>query len=298
MKKIFLLVTLILTTGAMLGQNLKPYQVSNPVEGNILVIKQNIEEALVSKGFEILGGYEVETKGVSYIIILTHPLIIEAIQKTGGLTAMATGMKISLTQNFEEIDIAFTHPEYWGNAYFQNKYPDIQSNIETVFIELEKALRDCCIDSFTPFGSKEGLSEKELRHYHYMFGMEYFEDIVELAEITSFSEATTKIENNLKQQTDSKLIYSKEIPGKDLKIYGIQLRGEKGEGHFLPIIDTEFPKHVSFLPYEILVTDKNVVMLHGRYRIALSFPDLTMTTFSKIMSTPGDIETQMQAIVK
>jgi hypothetical protein len=38
-------------------------------------------------------------------------------------------------------------------------------------------------------------------------------------------------------------------------------------------------------------------MLHGRFRIALSFPDLTMGTFSKIMSTPGDIEEAMRQIL-
>jgi hypothetical protein len=39
-------------------------------------------------------------------------------------------------------------------------------------------------------------------------------------------------------------------------------------------------------------------MLHGRYRIALSFPDLTMGTFSKIMSTPGDIEDLLKQLVE
>jgi hypothetical protein len=37
------------------------------------------------------------------------------------------------------------------------------------------------------------------------------------------------------------------------------------------------------------VLDDRVVSLHGKYRIALSFPDLGMGRFMKIMSTPGDI---------
>jgi hypothetical protein len=40
-----------------------------------------------------------------------------------------------------------------------------------------------------------------------------------------------------------------------------------------------------------------VHMLHGRYRIALSFPDLTMGTFGKIMSTPGNIEELLEQVV-
>ena len=66
----------------------------------------------------------------------------------------------------------------------------------------------------------------------------------------------------------------------------------------MPIIDIGTPKHTAFLPYEVLVVGKKVHMLHGRYRIALSFPDLTMGTFSKIMSTPGDIEELLEQLVK
>ena len=94
------------------------------------------------------------------------------------------------------------------------------------------------------------------------------------------------------------LVYSIEIPDKRLKLYGVGLSGELGESHFLPIIDMNTPKHTAFLPYEILVIDNEVVMLHGRYRIALSFPDLTMMTFGKIMSTPGDIEDYMQSLTE
>ena len=57
----------------------------------------------------------------------------------------------------------------------------------------------------------------------------------------------------------------------------------------MPIIDFAQQKHVTFLPYELLVVGKEVRMLHGLFRIALSFPDLTMGTFTKIMSTPEEI---------
>ena len=66
--------------------------------------------------------------------------------------------------------------------------------------------------------------------------------------------------------------------------------GENGEGKFMPKIDLGTPKHTAFLPYEFLVVDNKVHMLHGRYRIALSFPDLSLGTFMKIVSTPGDIK--------
>ena len=39
-------------------------------------------------------------------------------------------------------------------------------------------------------------------------------------------------------------------------------------------------------------------MLHGRFRFALYWPELTMSTFTKIMSSPGDVEDFMEAITE
>jgi len=39
-------------------------------------------------------------------------------------------------------------------------------------------------------------------------------------------------------------------------------------------------------------------MLHAKYRIAISFPDLSMGQFMKIFSTPGDIEDIMKSLTK
>ncbi len=86
------------------------------------------------------------------------------------------------------------------------------------------------------------------------------------------------------QRSDVTKVYSIELPGKELKLYGFALGGEKGESHFLP--------------YEFLVMGNEVHMLHGRFRIALSFPDLNMGTFTKIMSSPGDIKDLLESVVE
>ena len=41
-----------------------------------------------------------------------------------------------------------------------------------------------------------------------------------------------------------------------------------------------------------------ISMLHGRYRFALHWPELTMGTFTKIMSSPGDVEDAMKTLVE
>ena len=106
------------------------------------------------------------------------------------------------------------------------------------------------------------------------------------------------IEKNLQSSETCSKVFVRDLPGKEVKLYGIALKGETGEGQFVPIIDIAQQKHVTFLPYELLVVGKEVRMLHGRFRIALSFPDLTMGTFTKIMSTTGEIEDLLSSLTK
>ncbi len=68
---------------------------------------------------------------------------------------------------------------------------------------------------------------------------------------------------------------------------------EDGESYFLPKIGMD---HVAAMPYEIILQGKEATILHGKYRIALHWPDLTMGTFMKIMSTPGDIEDTLKGL--
>ncbi|MBK7409999.1 MAG: hypothetical protein IPJ40_19290 [Saprospirales bacterium] len=129
--------------------------------------------------------------------------------------------------------------------------------------------------------------------------MPYFDDTEKLATFDSHQAALDKVEANIKKGVPNvSMVYKVKVPGQDLTLYGFALSGNSGEGKFLPIIDIGTPKHTTFLPYEVLVMGKEVHMLHGRYRIALSFPDLTMGTFTKIMSTPGDIEDLLAQLVK
>ena len=92
------------------------------------------------------------------------------------------------------------------------------------------------------------------------------------------------------------IVYSVKFPDQKMALYGTAIKGEEGEKNFLPKIDFNEPRHVPFLPYEMLVLDGKVISLHGKYRIALSFPDLTMGTFMKIMSTPGDIADAQKSV--
>ena len=54
-------------------------------------------------------------------------------------------------------------------------------------------------------------------------------------------------------------------------------------------IDFKDPKSAAHLPYEILVSDAKVFAQSARFRIAASFPDLSLmgeNSFMKIMESP------------
>ena len=64
----------------------------------------------------------------------------------------------------------------------------------------------------------------------------------------------------------------------------------------MKVTDTAELKHTAHLPYELIVSEGNVQMLHGKFRIAVDFPDLTMGTFMKISGAPDGIEEKLRLI--
>ncbi|NNJ55608.1 MAG: hypothetical protein HKP14_05730, partial [Bacteroidia bacterium] len=232
-----------------------------------------------------------------WVIAITSTDLDKAVQKTGGLTGFGSVLRIAFTREQNKTIVSYTNPSYWGNAYFRNKYSQVSSNYAAFHSKLKKAFAGVGTYSGTGFGSKNGLTSSKLQSYQYMYGMPDFDDTELLKSFTSHSEAVAHINAKLKAGVPHvRLVYKHKVPGKNLTLYGLALSGGTGESHFLPTIDIGKPKHTAFLPYEILVKNNEVHMLHGRFRIALSFPDLTMSTFMKIMSTPGDIETLMKSV--
>ncbi|HQQ13389.1 MAG TPA: hypothetical protein PK855_09505 [Bacteroidales bacterium] len=301
MKTIYsLFLVLILTVGSAMAQSLfKPYILGFETTGPVAEIKSKIEAGLLQQGLKLLGQYQPGDDMSRWIFVIGSSELEAAVQKTGGLSAFASAMKIGITSEGGKTLVSYTNPFYWANAYFQKDYSKVTAHITAFNKQIEGVMKASGTFAGTPFGSENGISGQDLQRYHYMMGMPYFEDTVELGSFESFTAAVAKIDASAKKGTPGvKLVYKVSVPGKELCLYGFALGGPNGEAKFLPIIDKGNPKHTAFLPYEVLVVGKEVHMLHGRYRIALSFPDLTMGTFSKIMSTPGDIEDMLEQLVK
>ncbi len=294
---IALVLALMLTSGS--NKKLKPYILGAQSSKDIATTETIVKQQIKAQGLVIVGSYTPAADANRRVVCFTSPELKKAAAQIGGLTGFAAALRIGITKEGGVVNVSYTNPFYWGNAYYRDDYPKVEKYYITVYNKLIRAMKLCGTYKGQFFGSEEGVEIDDLREYQYMFGMPEFDDVVELKTFSSYQEAVAKVEANLKKSSpDYKKVYAVEIPGKNLKVYGIALTGAEGEKEFMPIIDISKPKHTAFLPYEILVKGKEVVMLHGRFRIALSFPDLTMGTFSKIMSTPGNIEDVMEKIVE
>jgi hypothetical protein len=299
MKKILVLLFIISIPYFLIGQTYQPYTIGIKTDKKIVQLIKPVESALAKHMLTVVGQYMPADDSLRWIMVVTHTELLGAAELVGGLTGFAATLRVAITQEEGETIISYTTPEYWGRAYYQDSFSRVSKKYEKVERAFKDAMKNLGVFDGTGFGSKKGLDAKDLSKYHYMMGMPYFDDTEELASFEKQSDAVKKIDTNLKEGVPNVTqVYKIDIPNRKMTLYGFKLSGPEGESEFLPIIDIDTPKHTAFLPYEVLVVDGEVHMLKGRYRIAIAFPDLSMGTFTKIMSTPGEIEDMLEEIVK
>jgi hypothetical protein len=298
MKKLSIVLMLLMPLQLAFSQGLKPYVLALESTESVVEIKAKIVANLQKNDIEVVGQYQPAADENRWVIVFTCKELKEAVKQIGGLTGFAATLRIGITREGDKTNVTYTAPGYWGNAYFQDEFENVADRYLRFKKRLEKAMAASGTFIGADFGSQKGIELKNLRKYHYMFGMPNFDDTKELREFMSYQAAIDKIDASIKAGVPNvEMVYKLDIPGSDLTLYGFALSGEDGEEKFLPIIDIGDPKHTAFLPYEVLVMGNEVHMLHGRFRIAVAFPDLTMGTFTKIMSTPGNIQDLLEQLV-
>jgi len=278
---------------------LQPYilagETGKDVQTTLSMIKRSF---FMNDQIQIIGEYSASGAGENYILVLSNSDLDIASLKGKYSSVYASVIRLAVFNKENQTYVAYQNPEYWGNLYFQSEYLMVEKHFLSFESKLRKSLPQMRGTFYRQFGSNQKFTSDKLHHYHYMFGMEYLEDSVLLGEFDSYEDAVNTIDKNLQLSSSCIKVFEKQIHGKNNKLYGIGLSGEKGEPHFMPIIDINSPSHLAWLPYEVLVVENKVQMLHGRFRIAASFPDLTMMTFGKIMSTPSDIESQLKRLIQ
>ena len=288
-KKFFLSAALLtVSLGSVSADELKPFVLASKTTGDIQAVADEVTSKLKGAGFEIAGSYSPYDGAI--IIAVTNDDLKKsaASSEFGGYEA---GQRVSVTKVGDEIQVSYTNPVYYANAY---RNEDL-SGAESALSSLESALGK---EQVYGTGKKQ-LAAKDMRKYHYMFGMEYFDDPSELAEYDSYEEAVAAVEEGLaKGRGGATKVYRIDIPGKKETVFGVGLTGSdcSGDEYIMSRVDKDPVRSTAHLPYEILVSDGDVYALYARFRIAISWPHLPMiqsdtgATFFNIMCAPNAIE--------
>ena len=293
MKKLFTFIIMFFVfTGyyAVNSQNLSPYIKVGVFNDNIQNTAEKVKSALQGKGFEIIGAYNPESKSNMLVLVYSRKDLQTTVLQVKDRGALTAALKVGLKANGNSTAINYLNPPYLFNAYLRDDYSKHKSALQKVTDDVKSALSPLGSEN-KPFGGS--LTESRLKKYQYKMMMPYFTDPVTLKKFSSFEEGVKTIEKNLAaKKGNTKLVYKLKFSSNKVAVYGVGLSDkESGENFFLPIIGED---HFAALPYEIILQGNIATMLHGRYRIALHWPELTMGTFMKIMSTPGYIEDTLE----
>ena len=279
--------------GNALAERVQPFILASSGPGDLAGAVAETKSKLSGAGFEVVGTYAPYSG--AEIIVFTNDEMKTAATKSerGGYGA---AMRVSVTENAGNIEVAYTNPKYWANAYRMN------DNLDGVSTKLKTALG---AEKQFSSGDKE-LTAEDMRKYHYTFMMEYFDDPSTLNEYNDHAAGVKAIEANLaagKGATTQvyKISLGKDTEGKEMTLFGVALKGRNEEDcssdkYIMSRIDKDTPRATAHLPYEILVYGDEAEALYGRFRIALSLPHLPMVasetgaTFMSIMCAPEAIK--------
>ena len=285
--RILFVLLLFLALAANADTLLKPYiLVSDQADADAAAVTQDIKQKLMTAGFTIAGEYSPYAGAT--IIIITNDVLKQNAAATdfGGFGA---ALRVTVTKVKDKVQVAFTNPEYMAAAY------RMKSNLSNVAATLKSALGDK-----GGYGPGKGLSADDLSDYHYKWLMPYFSDRITLASYKNYHTAVSKVEEALKNGNKGgvKEVYRIDIPGKEQTVIGVNMTGPdnvdcSGDKYIMNRIDFKDVRSTGHLPYEMLVSGGKVYTLPAEFRIAISFPDLSMigsNSFASIMCAPNAIK--------
>ena len=288
------LLLVIFFTGTNASEDLSPYYKVVSKKGSITEISGEVKTLLQENGFDVIGQYRPENKERFFVMAFTNQRLQEVTLKVKDRGILASIFRVGFVDTDGEVTVSIINPDYLFYGYlrdeadtYQKELSEISNQIRTTFSKMG--------GDMTPFGGE--LSVEDLKKYHYMMMMPYFDDPVDLNEFSSFSEGVNTIRKNLNAKKANTLkVYELILEDHEIAIFGVGLLDiEEGEEDFLPVIGES---HIAAMPYEIILQGKEATMLHGKFRFALFWPELSLGEFMKISSTPGNVKDFMEALTE
>jgi len=272
----------------------RPFVVASESTGTLEDATTATLSALESADFEVVGQYS-PVDDTNIIVVTNNTLKAVAARSDRG--GYAAGQRISVTETDGNVEVAWINPVYIQYAYH------LKGGMQPVYDSLSETLgmiRACGA------GNKK-MTARKLDEYHYMMGMQYFDDVSELGSFDSHETAVAAVENGLANPDDALIqVYRIDIPGKQQTVFGVGMKAvseddkDLDDTYQMGVVDFEGCKKRAYFPYEVLVDGSNVEALHMRFRMAVHFPNLSMMGshgFTKLMSSPGAIESALGDMV-
>jgi hypothetical protein len=288
-----IILSLILIMGYAQEEHAPYYKVAD-LDGTIGSHVDKVMEALKAADFEIIGQYNPAKNDKLFVIAYTRTDLQKLSLEFKDRGVLAATLKIGFVEKDGKTSISMLNPLYMFYAYLLEHANSYEKDFLKISSDAVNAMKSVG-EEMTPFGGME--SKKNLKKYRYKIMMPYFTSPVELNEFASFEEGLKIIRANLEKQKGGTLkVYEQVFEDEKIAVFGVGLLDpEDGEQNFLPKIGEE---NIAAMPYDIILQGNEATMLHGKFRIALHWPELTMGTFMKIMSTPGNIKDFMEELTK
>ncbi|MCK9387244.1 MAG: hypothetical protein M0Q22_02470 [Sulfuritalea sp.] len=270
---------------------MKPFVLASKSGGEVAQKVEATKAALTKAGFTVAGSYSPYAN--TTVIGVTNDELRSTAAKSehGGFGA---AMRVAVVKAKDGVQVSYTNPPYWANAYRMNgELRDTTAKLQAALGKVEE------------FGAK-GLTAAQLRKYHYAFGMEYFDELNEFVKYGSHEEAVKAVEAGLAAGKHGVTkVYRVDIAGKKEVLFGVAMKGAgdskiMDDAYIMNEIDFKDVKSAAHLPYDILVSDDKVYAQYARFRIAASFPDLSMmgaNSFMNIMKSPEAIREALSLTV-
>lgn len=266
-------------TPYILGEKFKPSETAK--------VADEVEARLKSAGFQVLGHYLPHQLPDYGVVVVSDEGVMNEIRALGGSNIVGAGIRVGVKSDGT---VTYMNPDYWYRAYFRGQFPKAEKTVSALKEKLAKTL-----GAGLGFGGDE--TAEDLPKYRYLVGMERFDSEKNLlAQHVSFDEAVKTVQENLsKGAARTSKVYEVVMPEKKMAVFGVAMNDETlGDGRWIAKIGGQ--DSIAALPYEIYVVNNSVYALFGRYRLAVSFPNLSMGHFMRIHSTPNEIVDMLGAV--
>jgi len=266
---------------------MKPFVLASKGAGDPAALAAEARAKVEAAGFQVIGSYQPYPGAT--VMAVTNGFLQSAAAAVPGASYGAV-QRVTVTKLGDEVQVSFTNPSYMQHAY------RMKTDLGSVGRKLVAAL-----GSLEEYGPKDAKSAKELKGYHYMIGMPYFDDPVEIASFPGHAEAVAAVEAGLAaRRGGAGKVYRLDLPGTEDTLFGVSLtEGCSGDAFIMKEVDFKPLRSTGHLPYELLVTGGKVTALHAKFRIAVNFPDLSMmgsNSFMGIRCAPDAIEDALERV--